>query len=220
MLGTLSTLLRGASARSEDHLRDFFALDLIDQKIRETEDAQAAAKTTLAMQIQRLHAETSHLEALEARIKDIGGRIKAAMKAGEQDLAAEAAQALADLENERDVRFTTTRQLETHVEKLRASVDKSQRRLVDLKHGAMQARAVRQTQILGARKANVPPRTSAQEAQALIDRVMAQDNPEELAEICEEVEAGVTHATIEDRLAAKGFGSGKTTAADILARFE
>ena len=35
MFKTLSTLIAGVNARSEDRVRDAFAIELIDQKIRE-----------------------------------------------------------------------------------------------------------------------------------------------------------------------------------------
>jgi len=44
MLKTLSTLIAGVNARSEDRVRDAFAIELIDQKIREAEQSLKAAK--------------------------------------------------------------------------------------------------------------------------------------------------------------------------------
>ena len=48
MLRTLETLFRGASARSEERMRDAYAIELIDQKLREAEGQLRAAKATLA----------------------------------------------------------------------------------------------------------------------------------------------------------------------------
>ncbi len=54
---TFSTLIAGVNARSEDRVRDAFAIELIDQKIREAEQSLNAAKATLASLIQRLRSE-------------------------------------------------------------------------------------------------------------------------------------------------------------------
>ena len=48
MLSTFRTLFVGANARAEDRLRDVYAIELIDQKIRETETQVHVAKSTLA----------------------------------------------------------------------------------------------------------------------------------------------------------------------------
>ena len=53
MFRTLATLINGANARAEDRVRDAFAIELIDQKIREAETSLKAAKATLATLIQR-----------------------------------------------------------------------------------------------------------------------------------------------------------------------
>ena len=57
MLNVLKTLFLGASARAEEQLTDHFAIDLIEQKIREAEGALSLAKTTLAALIIRQRNE-------------------------------------------------------------------------------------------------------------------------------------------------------------------
>ena len=60
MLNVLKTLLQGANARAEERLTDHFAIDLIEQKIREAEAGLAAAKQTLASLIVRQRNEAGH----------------------------------------------------------------------------------------------------------------------------------------------------------------
>ena len=69
MFKTLSTLIAGVSARSEDRVRDAFAIELIDQKIREAENSLKAAKATLASLIQRQRAEERRRDGLRQRMK-------------------------------------------------------------------------------------------------------------------------------------------------------
>ena len=66
MFKTLSTLIAGVNARSEDRVRDAFAIELIDQKIREAEGSLKAAKATLASLLERLEAKLGSREAQEA----------------------------------------------------------------------------------------------------------------------------------------------------------
>ena len=69
MFKTLATLINGQNARAEDRVRDAFAIELIDQKIRETENSLRAAKATLASLIQRQRSEEKQHAALKMRIK-------------------------------------------------------------------------------------------------------------------------------------------------------
>src|SRR5262249_14303756 len=82
MLNVLKTLLSGASARAEEAVPDVFAIDLIEQKIREAEASLNAAKGTLASLIIRRRNEERHFARLDAQIKDLEGRATLALDAG------------------------------------------------------------------------------------------------------------------------------------------
>ena len=98
MFKTLSTLILGANARTEDRVRDAFAIELIDQKIREAEDNLKAAKATLASLIQRQRSEEQQRSGLQNRVNDLTKRAKVALDAGNEDMAIEAANAIAQME--------------------------------------------------------------------------------------------------------------------------
>ena len=136
MLSTFRTLFAGANARAEDRLRDVYAIELIDQKIRETQAQVAAAKSTLASLIQRKRSEEKLLGMLRSRIASIMDRARAALDAGEESLAQEAAQAIAEMENECTIRQGTIDRLETQVTRLEAQwyQDDTNKRLL-LKRG-------------------------------------------------------------------------------------
>lgn len=220
MLRTLRTLVAGSSARAEEQLRDRYSIELIDQKIREAGEALKSAKYGLASLIQRERAENRQISMLEGRIADLMSRATEAMTADRRDLAQEAAQAVADMENELTVRRETVCRLETRVLQLRQSVEAANRRILDLKQGAIAARAMRREQGIQKRLSrHVGGDTALDEAEELISRVMQQDDPFEQSEILRQIDKGLNNEDVADRLAAAGFGtSGKTTAADILDR--
>jgi phage shock protein A len=95
MFGSLKTLFVRASARTEDALRDTYAIELIDQKIREVETSLMAAKSTLASLIQRQRSEQALAGGLAARITALTARIVQALDSGRNDLAIEGALATA-----------------------------------------------------------------------------------------------------------------------------
>ena len=123
MFKTLSTLIAGANARSEDRVRDAFAIELIDQKIRETEQSLKAPKATLASLIQRQRSKERQRDTLKTRIKDMMGRAQDAMDKGRADLAGEAASAVAQMENELTIRLETCDRQSQKVVRLRNSIE-------------------------------------------------------------------------------------------------
>lgn len=223
MFETLRTLIAGANARTEGQIRDLYSIELIEQKIREATASLKGAKVSLAGLIQRKRAEERQAEALRERIIDLTGRTKAALKAGENGLAEEAAQAIATMENELKLREETMRRLDSRVMRLETSVETAHRRLTDLKQGAIAAKSVRREQELQARLGHSGGLTAGamDEAETLIAQVMQRDDPFERSEILREIDAGLNHETIADRMASKGLGAAtKTTAADVLARLK
>ncbi|MEM7491642.1 MAG: PspA/IM30 family protein, partial [Pseudomonadota bacterium] len=59
------------------------------------------------------------------------------------------------------------------------------------------------------------------EAEALIARVLQRDDPAEQVDILREIESGLGHEDLPDRMAAEGFGDAtRITPADILARLK
>lgn len=220
MLKTLSTLILGANARAEDRVRDAFAIELIDQKIREADTTLKTAKATLATLIQRQRSEVRQKAGLDNRIADMTTRATEALAAGNDTIATEAAQAIAQMENESTIRAETLARLDQKVMRLRSSIEAGHRRIIDLRQGAIQARAVRREQQLQSRLHSSSSSTSAvDEAEELIARVIGRDDPFEQSEILAEINAGLSHDGLTDRMAASGYGPAtKSTAADVLAR--
>lgn len=220
MLGTLKTLITGANARVEEKVRDTYSIELIEQKTREALTGLQAAKATLASLIQRGRAEGRQIEVLEKRAQDMSCRVKDALKGGRHDLAGEAAQAVAEMENELTLRRETASRLETRILRLRQSVEATNRRIIDLKQGAMAAKAVRQEQNIQKRlNTTLAGQSPINEAEELIERVLSRDDPFEQSEILKEIDQGLNREDIGDRLADAGFGpASKVTADDVLKR--
>lgn len=222
MFKTLSTLIAGVNARSEDRVRDAFAIELIDQKIREAEASLKAAKATLASLIQRHRSEERQRDGLQKRITDMTRRAQEALDAGNDALAGEAAQAIAQMENELTIRDETCDRLNQKTVRLRASIEASHRRIIDLKQGAIQARAVRREQAIQTRlNTTVTSASATEEAEEMIARVMGRDDPFEQSQILQEIDRDLGHETLADRMADQGYGPAtRTTADDVLDRLK
>lgn len=220
MFRTLTTLLNGANARAEERVRDHFSIELIDQKIREAEASLKAAKFSLAALIQRERSEARQVDALTNRIVDLTQRAKLALNDGREDMATEAASAIAQLENELKVRHTTVERLQSRILKLRHSVEGATRRITDLKQGAIAARAAKkEADIQRHLGRHVSRDTAFEEAEELIARVLNRDDPFEQTQILREIDEGLDRSDMTERLSDAGYGDPlKSTAADVLQR--
>lgn len=221
MFSTLRTLITGANARAEEQLRDKYSLELIDQKIREAEGNQRAAKMTLASLIQRQRSEARQMASLEGRIADLLDRAKQALASDRSDLAQNAASAIAEMENEQTLRHQTLDRLEARIFQLRQSLDAANRRIIDLKQGAITARATRREQDIQTRlNQNLcHGQSPMEEAEGLIAGVLQQDDPFERGQILREIDNRLDNTSVAQELADAGFGrQGRSTAADVLKR--
>lgn len=222
MLATLRVLFDGQRARTEDRLKDTYAVELIEQRIREAEANLSAAKLTLASLIQRKRSEQRLADTLDKRIATLEDRAREALKADREDMAREAAQSIADMENERCLRQETIERLTSRIGQLQGSVETAHRRIIDLKQGAITARAVRREQTIQSRlNRSIAGSSAADEAEALIKRVVDQDDPFEQSEILRGIDRQLSGQDADDKLAEAGFGDpNKVTANAVLDRLK
>lgn len=222
MLRTLNTLMRGVAARQEEALTDRFAVDLLDQKVRECETNLKAAKATLAALISKQRTEERQLNAVKAQVSDLTQRAEEALQAGAEEMVLKAAQAIADLENEVATRQKCYDSVSARVERMKLSLERAHRRVLDLRQAATVARATDRERKAQARFSNTIVRTSTvTEAEELVDRIMGQSDPFEEDQILSEIDADLSGTGARDDLAEAGFGPKlKTSADDVLARLK
>lgn len=222
MLTTMRTLFLGASARAEEQVRDHFSIELIDQKVREAQAQLKAAKVGLASLIQRERSEARQIASIEKRIADMTERAQAAVEAGRMDMAEQAAGAIAEMENNLVMRRETVERLELRIAQLRTSIEGANRRIIDLKQGAVAAAAVKREQGIQRRLGrHLGGNTAMDEAEDLIARVLGKDDPFEQSQILAEIDRGLDHTGLDDRMSDAGFGpKTRVTASDVLSRFQ
>lgn len=217
MFATLRVLFDGANARAEDRLKDTYAVELIDQRIREAEDNLSAAKVTLASLIQRKRSEQRMAASLTRQIATLTTRTTEALAAKRTGLAQEGAEAIAQMENEHTIRAETLERLDRRITQLQSSVEAAHRRIVDLRQGAITAQAVRREQSIQTKlNKTVAGLSAADEAEALIKRVVDQDDPFEQSQILGDINRTLAGAATDDKLSDAGFGAPNRVTADAV----
>ena len=220
MIHIFKNLARISRFKAEAALEDANAIDLIELKIRDSETNLAAAKNTLASLIIRQRGEQKSLSRIETQIADLEERAGEALTARKKEMAQEAAEAIAELEDEAQLRSQTCKSIGERIEKIRFSIEKSHRRMISLKQGAQAAKSVameRKAQKSINRSINTT--TSFGEAERLIAKVTSLSDPFEESQVLEEIDEGLSRRNIKDRLSDAGFGTPtKTRADDVLER--
>ena len=196
-------LARGAAARAEEDLYDRHALLVLDQQVRETRASLERSRQALASAIAADRAEARKIEELETRLADLEIRAVAALEAGREELAREAAEAIAQIEGERDAIRDARMKFEREVARIRAVVTDATRRQAELERGRRIAAAAEM-----ARRMRVNPgpdeRATLAEAESTLARLRAlQASAADTEAALAETEPG---HDIAERLEREGFG--------------
>jgi len=224
MFKTVLTLFRGSVFAAEEELQDRTALLILDQQMRDAAAAVDRAKRALAVAIAQDQQEGRRLDATNARIADLEVRATSALDGGREDLAREAAEAIAGLEADRDAAQTARTLFATEIARLRRHVAGAEARIAGLDRGRRIARASEAVRALrrGGIEATRPYESSLPEAERTLQRLRERQQEAQLAdEALAEIDAANGPIAIAEKLADQGFGPRmRSTADDVLERLK
>jgi phage shock protein A len=222
MLKTLITLVRGRTVAIAEEVADQNALLILDQQMRDATGALERAKRALAVAIAQDSQEGQRLDATRARIEDLETRAVAAIEGGRDDLANEAAEAIATLEAERDASATARALFAAEIAKLRGHVLQQQMRFSQLERGRRIARAAEAVRMARRGRVEAAPifEGTLVEAEATLIRLRERQGEADAAETAfDALDAATGPIAVAEKLSAEGFGPRlKPNAADVLAR--
>lgn len=222
MFKTVLTLFRGSVAAAGEELEDRSALLILDQQMRDAAAAVERSKRTLALAIAGDQQEGRRLDATNARIADLEVRATAVLDAGREDLAREAAQAIANLEADRDAAMTARTLFASEITRMKRQVANAEARITELDRGRRIARASEAVRALrrGGMEAARPYESTLPEAENTLKRLRErQIEIQAAADALIELDAASGPLATAERLADQGFGPRlKSTADDVLAR--
>jgi phage shock protein A len=222
MFKTVFTLFRGSVAVANEELEDRAALLILDQQMRDAAAAVERSKRSLALAIAGDQQEGRRLEATNARIADLEVRATAALDGGREDLAREAAQAIANLEADRDAAMTARTLFATEIARMKRQVASAEARITELDRGRRIARAAESVRALrrGGIEAVRPYESTLPEAESTLKRLRErQIEAQAAADALIELDAASGPLATAEKLAEQGFGPRmRSTADDVLAR--
>ena len=222
MLKTLVTLVRGRTFAIAEEIADQNALLILDQQMRDASGTLDKAKKALAIAIAQDGQESQRLDTTRARIEDLETRAVAAIEGGRDDLATEAAEAIAILEAERDASLTARALFASEIAKLKGHVLQQRMRFSQLERGRRIARAAEAVRVARRGRIEGDPvfAGTLAEAEATLDRLREHQVEADAAESAfEALDAATGPIAVAEKLSAEGFGPRlKPDAADVMAR--
>lgn len=224
MFKAILTLIRGNLAVAGETVADRNALVILDQQMRDAGAALQRAKKSLALAIAQDGQEGVHLKRLDDQISDLEQRTIEAVAAGDDVLAREGAEAICQLEVERDASATARSLFGTEIGRLRAHVAQAESRLAELDRGRRIARAAQAVRDMrrGGVEGSHPHEGTLADAEATLRRLRNKQVEAQAADdALEMLDAASGPIAAAERLAAQGFGPRiRPTADDVLARLK
>ncbi|MEJ8475433.1 PspA/IM30 family protein [Roseibium algae] len=219
MFKMISTLIRSRSYDAAEAFTDENALSILRQQLRDAGEGLMQTKRAVAVVIAYQAREKKTAERLSGQLSDLEERALDAIRQGRDDLASEAASAIADAEAELASTEKALSHYRNEIIKLREQVSLSEQRLRSLQRGKQIADAAQRTQKLrGTMPSGV--HASLREAETTLERLQSrQDHAEEVEVALVELNSTSSTSSTVARLAAAGCGAPlKADAARILDR--
>lgn len=222
MFKTLLTLARGQSHAAAQAVADANALVILDQQMRDASANLDRARRALAIAKAQAAHEDERISGVRARIGDLETRAVEALNAGRDDLAAEAAETIAGLEDETRSAAAAQASFARECGRLGQITAQAERRLADLERGRRAARAaeaVRRLRFQGA-PALGGGDSALRDAEATLKRLREHQREDEaIASELEAVSPGTDADRMRDKLESAGFGDPtKSSARSVLER--
>jgi phage shock protein A len=223
ILGKIFTAVRGAASEAGEAIVDNQALRILDQEIREADQALSRSKTDLTSIIAQRRLEEQKLADIDRRIGEFEQHAASALAQGRDDLATEVATRIAELEGQRadaDRNAATYRDSEGA---LRETIRKTETNLRRMKAQVDTVRATASVQraqaSIAAKHAGATSRMGA--AMDSLERIKAKQAVQvEQFKAAEELGRLETGADLEAKLAAAGIGGGSRSAQSVLERIK
>jgi phage shock protein A len=221
MFKMITTLIRGHNHDVMDAVADANAPQILRQQLRDAAAALETSKRGVAVVMAHAAREGKAKAKLEMQLADLERRAVEAIQKDREDLAMDAAAAIADLEAGLNTSKTSLAHYDREVTQLREQVRQSEHRLRNLQRGQHIATATLHTQNL---RGTMPNGVVANlnDAEKTLERLQNRQAQAEEVEIAlADINATSSVAATSARLAEAGCGAPlRSKAEDVLARLK
>lgn len=221
MLKTMMTLLRGHAADANEEFSTANALPLLRQQIREAGLSVKKSRQAVAIAMAGQEQEVVRYKRIKEQLTDLETRAIAALEANETELAKEAAEAIAGLEDEKASSENAQSRFGREISRLKSDIRTAQLKVRDLERGQRLATATNHTQNLG----SLSPTTTNNSLRDAEETLAKLEHRQQNLDLTRKAEAELEQSTapndIAERMAAQGLGTPlHSSADDVLERLK
>ena len=223
MLAKLSALFRGTAHDTAQGVVDANALKILDQEIRDADNAQGKARDDLSGLVARRRMAETELKSFQDQIAKYEGSARTALDRGQNDLALEVAGRIAELETQIGDRGPLIENMKAAEVRLRAAIATTDqkietlRREIDIVKVNDSVQKAQSSVALQSAGAQSRIGSAADSLQRIKQRQAIQ---EEKLIAGQELEDKRTGADLDAKLKAAGILPGHSSANDVLARLQ
>ena len=223
MLAKLSALFRGTAHDTAQSVVDANALKILDQEIRDADNAQGKARDDLSGLVARRRMAETELKSFQDQIAKYEGSARTALDRGQNDLALEVAGRIAELETQIGDRGPLIENMKAAEVRLRAAIATTDqkietlRREIDIVKVNDSVQKAQSSVALQSAGAQSRIGSAADSLQRIKQRQAIQ---EEKLIAGQELEDKRTGADLDAKLKAAGILPGHSSANDVLARLQ
>ena len=223
VLRDMMTALKGGANEIGEAIVDANAIRILEQEIRDAEAAIGSAKQSLTRMKSSEIKLKREIATLDADAADYERKAVAALNAGEEALATEVAERIAELETEHGEKATEQAALDAEVQKIHAMIKARERTIQKNKRELDKVRTVQELQRAteSVSKNFAATGSSEHRVSKALERVKAkQQGWQDRMEAGEWLQGQDAGSDIDAKLRAKGIGDAGGGANDVLARLK
>lgn len=222
ILNKLFTLFRGKSHEAGQAVVDANAMTILDQEMRDADKNLITSRSELTKIMGRSNLLQGEIEARASQINEYGNSIQKLLAKGDNDLAMEVAEKVAELEAQQTTASTQKQVIDKSVANLKSTIKTTEARIRSMRCQVDQVRATAAVQKAQLAITSNVSGSNAGVSSALqsLERIKARQ-AEAGARIAagQELEDLGTDADLQRRLEQAGVRHGSSSAAEVLARF-
>lgn len=221
MLAKLSALFRGTAHEAGQSVVDANALKILDQEIRDADNAQGKARDDLAGLVARRRMAENEVKSFKDQIAKYEGSARIALERGQNDLALEVAGRIAELETELGNRGPLIENMKAAEARLRTAIATTDQKIETLRREIDIVKvndSVQKAQTSVALQSAGAQSRIGSAADSLARIKQRQAVNEERLRAGQELEDKRTGADLDAKLKEAGILPGHSSANDVLAR--
>ncbi|MEM6711862.1 MAG: PspA/IM30 family protein [Pseudomonadota bacterium] len=221
MLKMLNTLSKAVAFSATEKAEKRHAMAILDQQVRDAASSVGSAKKAVALIKAQNQLEKARASKVTAMIADLEARAVAALNKNAEELAHEAAAAIAILEDERVASRKAQAVFGEEISRLTGTLRHAEARLRDLQRGQRVVTARDQVRNVGSR-VSITGDGALTEAEDTLAKIEDRQQRTDLADAAfANLTVSDSPSAIIDRLADAGCGPANSTSADdVLARLK